>query len=139
MSDRSQRRARRNARDAAQELAQRGADIDDFDKYPAEMRSSWARALSPEGEKPTGGTQPPSASLESGRGIEVKSCHVTETAEADAIMRHGYRDIEASGAYTCQYGTAHRRCRCPTPEQCVEKGAIFLDTSYQPKHKAGDT
>ena len=67
MSDWGQRRARRNAKDAAQELAQRRAEIDDFDKYLAAMRSSLARAMSPEAENPTG-TERASAPLDFGRG-----------------------------------------------------------------------
>jgi len=24
------------------------------------------------------------------------------------------------GAYTCQFGTVHKMCRCPTPDKCSE-------------------
>jgi hypothetical protein len=43
------------------------------------------------------------------------------------------------GAYTCQYGTVHKRCRCPephaircpTPAVCDNEG-----TAYVPRHRA---
>jgi hypothetical protein len=48
---------RNNASQAARELAQRRAEVDDFDKFLAAMQSSLARATSPE-QQPTGGTEP---------------------------------------------------------------------------------
>jgi hypothetical protein len=52
-----QKRARNNASKAARELAHRRVDVDDFDKVLAALRSSLARAVSPE-QEPTGGTEP---------------------------------------------------------------------------------
>ena len=57
MSQWGQKRARKNASQVVREPAHRRADVDDFDKVLAALRSSLARAVSAE-QKPTGGTEP---------------------------------------------------------------------------------
>jgi hypothetical protein len=69
MSEWGQRRARRNARDAARELAQRRAEIDDFDEFLRAMRSSFARAISPEEDGRPVGVEPASAHRRPGNGV----------------------------------------------------------------------
>ena len=41
------------------------------------------------------------------------------------------------GAYTCQYGVVHKRCRCPKPHTIsCDKVEEHKGANYVPKHRA---